>query len=401
MEREIYSAEYFERALARAYGCEMLRVENFHIKAVSQKGENFCSVIYRVALDFRRSPDGALESGKYILKDLLPAAAALGTNEKDMFEVLLPAMQAILEEAPKEIGEHKLSADCLLVEISAGKELYILEDLGALGYESFDRRQGLNLEEAKICVRKLAQFHGASKVLYEKKPELIQRLSPSHYANGLNDRFAQALVLEGAEYAAEAFAEELPEISKKMKAQIPKAYTKRMRDVVDPNKSSLNAVIHGDPWLNNIMFDFVNKKATLVDFQNCYWGSPAIDLYFLFFTSLKPELLLNNQDELLNYNFDNLLETLRHCGYKDTLPTFGQLKDEMKRCLFYGYYTVVCELPICCASPEASVDFGVHTFVDTDAMLKKRHQLFASERVRQTIKDTLLMFDREGILETP
>ncbi|EDX10939.1 uncharacterized protein LOC6738549 [Drosophila simulans] len=401
MERENYSAEYFERALARAYGCEMLRVENFHIEAVSQKGENFCSVIYRVALDFRRSPGGALESGKYILKDLLPAAAALGTNEKDMFELLLPAMQAILEEAPKEIGERKLSANCLLVEISAGKELYIMEDLGALGYGSFDRRQGLNLEEAKICVRKLAQFHGASKVLFEKKPELIQRLSPSHYANGLNDRFAQALVLEGTEYAAEAFAKELPEISKKMKAQIPDAYTKRMRDVVDPNKSSLNAVIHGDPWLNNIMFDSINKKATLVDFQNCYWGSPAIDLYFLFYTSLKPELLLNSQDEILNHYFDNLLETLRHCGYKDTLPTFGQLKDEMKRCLFYGYYTVVCELPICCSSPEASVDFGVHTFVDTDAMLKKRHQLFANERVRQTIKSTLLMLDSEGILETP
>ncbi|EDW94635.1 uncharacterized protein LOC6534241 [Drosophila yakuba] len=401
MERENYSAEYFEKALAKAYGCEMLRVENFHIKAVSQEGENFCSVIYRVALDFRRCPGGALESGKYILKDLLPAAAALGTNEKDMFELLLPAMSSILEGASKEIGEHKLSADCLLVEISPKKELYILEDLGALGYRSFDRRQGLNLEEAKICVRKLAQFHGASMVLNENQPELVQMLDPSHYANGFTDRFAQALVLDGVEYAAGSFADELPEISKKMKAQVPVAYTQRMRDVVDPKQSSLNAVIHGDPWLNNIMFDSVNKKATLVDFQNCFWGSPAIDLYFLFYTSLKPELLQNNQDELLNHYFDNLLETLRHCGFKDTPPTFGQLKDEMQRCLFYAYYTVVCELPICCASFEASVDFGVHTFLDSEAMLKKRHQLFASERVRQTIKATLPMLDQEGILETP
>jgi len=89
MERENYNAEYFERALARAYSCEKLRVENFHIEVVSQKGEHFCSVIYRVALDFRRSPDGDLESGRYVLKDLLPVAAELGTNEKDMFEELL------------------------------------------------------------------------------------------------------------------------------------------------------------------------------------------------------------------------------------------------------------------------------------------------------------------------
>jgi len=111
MERENYNADYFERALARAYSCEKLRVENFHIEVVSQKGEHFCSVIYRVALDFRRSPDGDLESGRYVLKDLLPVAAELGTNEKDMFEELLPAMSAILENTTKEIGEHKLSAE--------------------------------------------------------------------------------------------------------------------------------------------------------------------------------------------------------------------------------------------------------------------------------------------------
>jgi len=49
-----------------------------------------------------------------------------------------------------------------------------------------------------------------------------------------------------------------------MKAQIPEAYSRRMQNVVDPNKSSLNAVVHGDPWLNNIMFDSANKKAVLV-----------------------------------------------------------------------------------------------------------------------------------------
>ncbi|KAH8368622.1 hypothetical protein KR084_001679 [Drosophila pseudotakahashii] len=401
MERENYSAKYFEKALARAYSCEKLRVENFHSEVVSQKGENFCSVIYRVALDFRRSPDGDLESGKYVLKDLLPAAAELGTNEKDMFEQLLPAMSAILESAPAGIGEHKLSADCLLAETSAGKEIYILEDLCALGYGSFDRYKGLSLEEAKICLRKLAQFHGSSMVLFQNKPELVAKLSPSHYAKGLSDPFAKALILDGTEYAAEFFADELPEISKKMKAQIPDAYSRRMQDVVDPNKSSLNAVIHGDPWLNNLMYDSANKKAVIVDFQNCYWGSPAIDLYFLFYTSIKHEILQENKDTLVNHYFHSLQETLKHCGFKGPLPTLDQLKDEMERCLLYAYYSVTCELPICCASPEASADFGVDTFGNPEAMLKKRHQLFTSERVRQTIKPNLVEFDKHGILETP
>ncbi|XP_017058981.1 uncharacterized protein LOC108099845 [Drosophila ficusphila] len=399
MGMENYTAEYFERALSKAFRCEKLRVENFNIKVVSQSGENFCSVIYRVSLDFRRSPDSALESGNYVLKDLLPVAAEIGSNEKDMFEQLLPAMSAILNKSATEIGEHKLSADCLLVETSARKEIYLLEDLGALGYGSFNRCQGLNLEEAKICLRKLAQFHGASMVLFQDQPELITMLAPSNYSKGLTDHFGKVIVLDGTEFAAEAFAEELPEISKKMKAQLPHVYTRKMQSVVDPNKSAFNAVIHGDPWLNNIMFDATNKRAVLVDFQNCFWGSPAIDLHFLFYTSIKQDILLNQQDDLLNHYFNSLQSTLKHCGYKKTLPTFDQLKDEMQRCLLYGYYSVACELPICCATPEASANFGVHTFGDPEAMLKKRQQLFTNERVRQTIKACLLQFDQQGILD--
>ncbi|XP_016956103.1 uncharacterized protein LOC108028677 [Drosophila biarmipes] len=401
MERENYNAEYFERALARAYGCEKLRVENFHSEVLSQKGEHFCSVIYRVALDFRRSPYGDLESGRYILKDLLPVAAELGTNEKDMFEELLPAMSAILEKAPKEFGEHKLSAECLLAETSPRKEIYIMEDLGALGYGTFDRFKGLSVDEVKIGLRKLAQFHGSSMVLFQNQPELVAKLSPSHYAKGLSDPFAKSLILDATEYAADVFAEELPEISRKMKAQIPDAYSRRMQDVVDPKKSSFNAVIHGDPWLNNIMVDSVNKKVVLVDFQNCYWGSPAIDLYFFFYTSIKHEILVNNLENFLKHYFRCLQETLKHCGFKGPLPTFDQLKDEMQRCLLYGYYTVTCELPIACASPEASADFGVQTFGDREAMRKKRQQLYTCERVRQTIRACLPHFDQQGVLETP
>ncbi|XP_017072241.1 uncharacterized protein LOC108108649 [Drosophila eugracilis] len=401
MERENYNAEYFERALAKAYGCEMLRVENFNIETVSQTGENFCSVIYRVVLDFRRSPDGALESGKYILKDLLPVAAELGTNEKDMFEQLLPAMSAILDKTPRDFSENKLSADCLLAEASAGKEIYLMEDLGALGYGSLNRFQGASLEEAKICLGKMAQFHGSSMVLFENQPELVAKLRPSHYAYGLTDPFSKALMLDATEYAADVYADQLPEISKKMRAQIPVAYAQRMKNVVDPNKSSLNAVVHGDLWINNIMFDSVNKKAVFVDFQNCYWGSPTVDLYFFFYTSVKLEILLKHQDDLLKHYLQNLQETLKHCGFKGPLPTFDLLKDEMQRCLFYGYYAVTCELPICCAAPEVSADFGLSTFTDSVAMLKKRRQLYDNKRVLQTVKDSLVYFNQQGILETP
>ncbi|KAH8239514.1 hypothetical protein KR032_005100 [Drosophila birchii] len=396
-----YSSEYFERALRRAFGCDNLRVENFHIEAVNQSGENFCSVIYRIALEFSRSPDGALESGKYILKDVLPAVAELGTDEGIMFEQLLPAMAKILIKSKPELGELKLSADCLLTERSAGKEIYILEDLSFLGYTSLDRYQGLNLEDAKICLRKMAQFHGASMILLQNQPELLAKLSTSNYAQGISDPFAKGILLDGTEFAADLFAEELPEISKKMKAQLPVAYSQRLQNVVDPQKSTFNTIVHGDLWVNNMMFDRTNNRAILVDFQECFWGSPAIDLQFFFYTSLQLEILLTRKDELLKHYFHCLHETLSCCGFRESLPTYDQLKDEMHRCLFYGYYAVTCELPLCCFPAEARNDITVHTLADPAAMRSKRCQLFSSDRVRRTVKASLIEFNQQGILEIP
>ncbi|XP_017135753.1 uncharacterized protein LOC108151585 [Drosophila miranda] len=396
-----YTAEYFQKALAKAYHSEKLHVESTRIEAVSQNGENFCSVIYRAVVEFRKTTDAPLETGRYIVKDLLPVVAELGTNEKAMFEELLPAMGAILQKAPPSLGEHKLSADCLLAETANGKEVYVLEDLCALGYASMDRFRGLCLADAQICLRKIAQFHAASMILCEQQPELVAKLEPSNYANGVSDPFAQIIVVGGTEYAADVFAQELPQIAKKMKAQIPDAYTRRITSVVDPKNSAFNAIVHGDIWVNNMMLDRSNSSAILVDFQNCCLGSPAIDLQFFFYTSLQLEVLLHQQDALLQHYYRSLTETLTLCGFRGSLPTFDQLTDEMQRCLFYGYYAVACELPICCASPEASADFNLHTFGCPQATELKRRQLFANERVRQTVKVSLLAFDQQGILDTP
>ncbi|EDV41061.2 uncharacterized protein Dana_GF23615 [Drosophila ananassae] len=402
MERKNFSAEYFEKALAKAYGCEKLSVENCKIEVVNQSGENFCSVIYRVALQFRRSPEDVLESGKYILKDLLPSVAELGTNEKQMFEEFLPEMTKILNKCSSELGERKLYAECFLTETTAGKEIYLLEDLGDLGYTSLDRFQGICLEDAKVCLRKMAQFHGASMVLCQEQPEFLDKLSPSDYAKGLSDNFAKALVLDGAEFAANFFADELPEIARKMNAQIPDTYARRIQDIVNPKNSKFNAIVHGDVWVNNIMFNRPEEKAVLVDFQNCFWASPAIDLHYFFYTSLRIEVLLHRKDELLKYYFENLTKTLTHCDFIGAIPTFNDLKLEMERCLFYGYYAVCCELPICCASPEASTDFNLlHLMGYPEKMLAKRHELFKSERVRETVKTSLLEFEQRGLLETP
>lgn len=102
-------SDYIEKALARAYKSVNLRIESFHSEAVSQRGENFCSVIYRIKVAYRKSENAPLEQGNYILKDLLPIVAEVGSNEKFMFEQILPAMAQLLEKTS--LQERKLSAE--------------------------------------------------------------------------------------------------------------------------------------------------------------------------------------------------------------------------------------------------------------------------------------------------
>jgi len=104
------SPDYIEKALAQAYNSRYFRIESFHSEAITQTGENFCSVIYRLKVSYRKSENAPLEHGSFIVKDLIPIMAELGSNEKLMFEEILPVMAKILDKAPSTVGDKKLSA---------------------------------------------------------------------------------------------------------------------------------------------------------------------------------------------------------------------------------------------------------------------------------------------------
>lgn len=104
-----HDADYIQKALALAYKSESLRVESFQSEPITQRGENFCSVIYRIKVEYRKNENAPLEQGNYVLKDLLPIVAEVGSNEKVMFQEILPAMAQILEKTSLE--EHKLNAE--------------------------------------------------------------------------------------------------------------------------------------------------------------------------------------------------------------------------------------------------------------------------------------------------
>jgi hypothetical protein len=93
-------------------------------------------------------------------------------------------------------------------------------------------------------------------------------------------------------------------------------------------------------WSNNLLFLYDEKgeikDLKLVDFQILFWGSVAKDIYNFMISSWRIDLKVKKFDELIKYYFDCLIENLILLKYEKALPTFDDLKKELKRRNFVG-----------------------------------------------------------------
>lgn len=108
----------------------------------------------------------------------------------------------------------------------------------------------------------------------------------------------------------------------------------------DPKPHNFQTLIHGDIWTNNTMFRYTNgnepDQLMLVDFQFACWASPTIDVHYFFNTSMKNDLRLNHQDELLQYYHECLVATLKALKFPGYIPTLREFHMEFVENSIYG-----------------------------------------------------------------
>ncbi len=169
---------------------------------------------------------------------------------------------------------------CLTMDEKDGEVLIVLEDLDEAGYPA--RKTSINLDEIKLCITWLANFHGT--FLNQTPNELWSK---------------------GTYWHLETRPDELKALHDKHLKKAAKLIDKKLDD------SPYQTIVHGDAKLANFCFSEDGKAVAAVDFQYVGGGVGIKDLAYFIGSCLYEEECESLESELLEHYFSVLKNRLK------------------------------------------------------------------------------------------
>ncbi|XP_072943015.1 uncharacterized protein [Epargyreus clarus] len=284
------------------------------LKPISSEGANYTSQLFSITLS---------APGKDDLK-LFAKVASLGEKMRSMsnlqvFETEIPFYSTVLAKYRELEESHKLPQEDRLVtsKFYGGtaeymKEVIILEDLVAKGYQSFDRFECMDWEYASKCVSQLARLHALSVAFDKDDPEryseLIEKLEISMPIDPVKDFLSKSI-----ETAIES-------TEKKYRAKVKKFLRESMssptlQKFFRPEKRVI--LKHGDFRPSNILHKLNRDgkvQPVLVDYQIMQRGTPVTDLLYFLISGSGEEFRANHLDEFFDHYYEEFGKALARFG---------------------------------------------------------------------------------------
>jgi hypothetical protein len=175
-----FFVELVERKLSLAR--DEFKVRLVFISPATGKNENYLSVVYRAKINVEIIKSKQRQFVDVIVKAMLsnlPEIKAWSVFPREIFiyNDILKSFEKIWRERANEVAD--FGPNCLKVA-EEPYEVVVLDDLKAEGYQMLNRRLGVNVEQAKLVLAKLAKFHAASVIRHEEVStvQLILSLPP-------------------------------------------------------------------------------------------------------------------------------------------------------------------------------------------------------------------------------
>ncbi|XP_011176539.1 uncharacterized protein LOC105208414 isoform X1 [Zeugodacus cucurbitae] len=397
------NAKYFEKVLHK-------EDSNFHkiLKLTpipaTPPGENYTSLMMRILMDIELK-DGYTQQKSYIVKTMLDDdkggtlinSLNLFPKEKLMYEQILPQLEQFYHVLGKKV---KFAPNCQWIEQKSNRITIVLEDLNTKKFRNINRLKGFDMPHMKRVLEKLAEFHAASVMWYEKYGTYPDEFHKSYLpANYQKSKSYQARVQS---YKAAMATWGLEDYDKYMEC-IPNAeqFVNAAMSCFNSDPAEFKVLNHGDFWSSNIMLNYTSSgevnQIRFVDFQLCKWGSPAQDLWELIVCSVVSNLRISEFDHFIRIYHTHLLKCLRVLNYTKTPPKLSDLHISMLKYGFWGYSTTFTQLVLILLPSDKDASL-LKLIQPGDEGNKFRHKAYTNPLYVRAMLDILPFLYRRGIL---
>ncbi|XP_058448690.1 uncharacterized protein LOC131428663 [Malaya genurostris] len=397
--------EYLEDVLRKEQCESAINVKDFSVVMALAKGENYSSDILRVKVNYVTGSNNHRTQTYIIKSQVITEGMADILEEYDVFHREIAVYNNVMpkvEQILAEIGyTNKLAPIAHMIGKTNPKH-FIFEDLTQYGFRSADRKQGLNYHQLEMVLEKVAKFHAATAVLYSRDE---QTMKDHHYRN----------INEDVQHFYSLFQNSMVSCAEQAQnwASTPKCITEKVFNlektviskgcqVYTRDDSTFNVLNHGDLWVNNIMYKFDGRgnpiDCILVDYAVGFFGSPAIDLSYLLFTSSSDDVTTDQFDLLLQHYHSELVDCLTKLGYSKKMPTLIDIQVEMLRKGFAGIMFVTFLIPLRLNEDTANADLG-NLLGSSEEAIQFRRNMFSHPKYKGRMEYLLKYFDRKGYLD--
>jgi len=178
---------------------------------------------------------------------------------------IMPAVYRLLDD--KSPGEFQpYTARCLYYHTGPPATTIVLDDLKEQGFRLADRTDGLDMQHCLLVMKALAQSHAASAVLHVKKPEIFKFYSESFYCERQCNIIE--LVFQNTLKSLAKEVENWPLFNDRFACKLHRLADKAVDlfiKLLQRDDNDFNTLVHGDLWLNNMMFRYSDDTDEVVD----------------------------------------------------------------------------------------------------------------------------------------
>ncbi|KAJ9582753.1 hypothetical protein L9F63_022898 [Diploptera punctata] len=390
------NSEFLEKAVKFDRKNPDIEIISFDIKRAAAAGDHYGSEMYRATV--KTKENGKNEEISLIVKcnhqegemsKILEDCDVFRAEAKTFTDVHVLISKLLQKAFPD--SYQPIAANCIYTQ-----ELptaIVLDDLKKQGFKLASVTHGLDLKHCLLVMRKIAQYHACSVVLRHQDPSRFEAFKEYLLKNGragMSGFFTNVMKSMRNEVESWDDGENYLDALKTLEIKT----LDRWINAVLREDDGYNVLIHGDLWMNNMMFRYSEKQdvqeVRFVDFQLSYITSPAIDLQYFINSSASPEVITNDYQLMIDEYYNTLCDTFKRLGHEELQPSRDVLNAELEKKKVFG---IVGGLSIRCF---ALVDRN-HV-PDMEKVMKKDEIIHLSEKYKETLRKLMPWYYKWGWL---